>query len=69
MKKPNQKALQKKVDEFNINYPVGTEVYITKDDGGIMQTKVKHPAEVMGGHSAIGWFENISGCYSLDKVK
>ncbi|HEY6950146.1 MAG TPA: hypothetical protein VI146_06010 [Nitrososphaeraceae archaeon] len=65
----NQKELQKKVDEFNIKYPVGTDVYLTKDNGEIMQTKVKYPASVMGNHSAIGWFENVIGCYSLDRIK
>ncbi len=63
--KPNPKKLQEAVDEFNSNYPVGTPVILRKDSGEVL-TKVKHPAYVLSGHSAVAHFEGVSGCYSIE---
>lgn len=68
-----QKTLQKLtkiVDDFNKRYPVGSQVVLRKDTG-LLVTFVRAPAEVLGGHSAVAWFEGVRGCYSIedDRVK
>lgn len=63
--RPNVAKLQKIVDDFNTKYPVGTPVMLRKDSGEI-QTTVRAPAEILSGHSAVGWFENVSGAYSIE---
>lgn len=66
MKKPNVAKLQAECDVFNEKYPVGTLIRLKKDfvDEPII-TKVKHPAYVMCGHSAVAFFEGVSGCYEI----
>lgn len=62
---PSQTTLQETVDRFNRDFPVGTKLILRKDNGEI-ETEVKAPAEVLHGHSAVGWFVGVSGCYSID---
>lgn len=61
--------LQKQVDDFNAKYKIGNTVKISGANDIVKYVTVKHEATILGGHSAVGWFEEISGCYSLDKVK
>lgn len=68
MKQKSQKQLQKIVDDFNRAYPVGSEVDVKLDSGKLIHTRVTHEGTILGGHSAVAWFNNISGCYSLDRV-
>jgi hypothetical protein len=70
MPKPNPKKLQEQCDRFNEEYPVGTPVLLKKDfvDEPV-KTKVTHAAYVMSGHSAVAFFEGISGSYLIDRVK
>ncbi|MDP1611680.1 MAG: hypothetical protein Q8M11_11530, partial [Sulfuritalea sp.] len=32
------------------------------------RTKTRSDAQVLSGHSAVIWLENVSGCYLLDRV-
>ncbi len=64
----SMEVMQSKVDVFNKKNPVGASVWVVKDLGEQMLTKVKHPAYIMGGHSAMVHVEGISGCYCLDRV-
>lgn len=64
-KQPTVAQLQKLVNKFNRRYPVGTPVVLCKDSGEV-NTKVRAPAEVMQGHSAVAWFEGVSGAYSIE---
>ena len=68
MKQKSQTQLQKKVEQFNSIYPIGSDVDIKLDSGEIVHTDVIGEGFILGGHSAMGWFEGISGCYSLDRV-
>lgn len=68
MKQKSLAKLQKEVDDFNLAYPVGSEVDVKLDSGKLIHTKVTNEATILGGHSAVGWFNDISGCYSLDRV-
>ena len=58
--------LQKAVKDFNRDFPVGTPVILRKDFGKEVKTKVAGIAFVLGGHSAMAFFEGVSGCYSID---
>ena len=64
----SQRKLQSIIDRFNRDCPVGTTVLVEKDNGEKIKTKVKHPATILGGHTAVGWFEDITGCYILNRV-
>jgi len=68
--KNNLKKLQKLCDDFNKQYPVGTAVKLKKDfvDEPV-ETKVRHAAYVLSGHSAVAFFEGISGCYDISCVR
>jgi len=68
MKQKSLKQLQSQVDDFNATYKVGDTLLLEKDSGERQTVTVHNPATILGGHSAVGWFEEISGCYSLDRV-
>lgn len=69
MRKPNLKKLQKEVDTFNAKCPVGSKVIVTKDLGEEVHTTVTHEATILGGHTAVGWFDGIVGCYLLSRAR
>jgi len=64
----SKEVMQGKVEAFNKRNPVGTSVTVVKDSGEKVETKVKHPAYIMQGHTAVVHLEGISGCYLLDRV-
>ena len=64
----SQEVMQSKCDAFNENNPPGTPVTVIKDFGEKFKTKVKHPAQILSGHTAVVWLEDISGAYILDRV-
>ena len=60
---------QKIVDEFNARFPVGTRVMLKRDRCQVpaeVLTTVRSPGEVLSGHTAVAWFEGISGCYAIE---
>lgn len=69
MKKPSLKTMQKQCDAFNSKYPVGTPVMLKKDfvDEPV-ETKVRAAAYILSGHSAVAFFEGISGSYLIERV-
>ena len=62
------KAEQKKVDDWNSKYDVGQKVLVRKNDGSEIETETIHPAEILQGHTAVGWFKDISGCFLLERA-
>jgi len=60
--------LQRQCDAFNSANPIGQKVNVRKDDGSHICTWVRHPAEVLSGHTAVIWLFGIRGCYLLDRV-
>jgi hypothetical protein len=60
--------LQAAVDKFNSTFKEGDKLKLKDDDGNIKEVTVFADAQVLGGHSAVGWFLEINGCYSLDRV-
>ena len=67
-KQKSLKQLQKEVDDFNSTYAVGCKVDLKLDSGETIAATIKDKATILGGHSAVGWFEEVSGCYSLSCV-
>ena len=61
-------VMQSKCDVFNKLHPVGSPVTVIKDLGEKVETKVKYPAQILSGHTAVVWLHGISGCYLLDRV-
>ena len=64
-KPPTKAALQKIVDRFNRDFPVGSKVILRKDSGEV-QTVVREPGQLLNNHSAVAWFEGVSGAYSIE---
>jgi hypothetical protein len=69
MNRPNPDKLQAQVDAWNAVNAIGTEVTCVKDDFSVVQTKTRSAAEVLSGHTAVIWLEDIRGCYDLKRVK
>jgi len=67
--KPDYKYQEKLVREWNEKHPVGTPVIVRKDDQTEIRTVTTHEATMLGGHTAVAWLKDISGCYSLDRVR
>lgn len=66
---PSIKHQEKLVRKWNEKHPVGTPVIVTKDDGTEIKTMTVHEATLLGGHTAVAWLKDISGCYSLERVR
>ena len=64
-----QQQEQKKVDNWNAKYPVGQKVIVTIDNGDKIETVTTNQATLLGGHTAVGWFKDIRGAYSLDRAQ
>lgn len=62
--RPTPLQLERAVNQFNRDFPVGSTVLLKKDAGEIA-TVVIQPAMVLGFHSAVAWFEGVSGCYDI----
>lgn len=63
------KKEQEKVDAWNAKYPVGQKVIVTLDNGEEKVTTTWHKATVLSGHTAVGWFNGVRGCYVLDRAR
>jgi len=69
MKKPNIKKMQTECDSFNTKHAVGADVFVQLDgQDEPFRTKTRSTAQILSGHSAVIWLENVSGCYLLDHV-
>ena len=60
--------MESKIKVFNEKHPVGASVVIVKDNSNTVKTTVKHPACIMGGHTAVVWLDGILGAYALNRV-
>lgn len=56
-----------KVALFNLKYSVGDEVRVKDDDGNEFLDKIRYPASILGGHTAVAWLET-KGSYLLGRV-
>lgn len=67
--RPTQKQLEQMVKKFNRDFPVGTKVILRKGSLSELEdieTTVTAPATILGLHSAVAWFEGVSGCYDIN---
>lgn len=67
-KKKSLKTLEAQVEKFNQAHKVGDSVLLQLDSGEQRQVKIYHEATILGGHTAVGWFEGVRGCYALESV-
>jgi len=65
--RPSPEMLQRQVDDWNRQYPIGTPVRVTKDDGKVTVTKTRSAAWAMGGHTAVVMVDGIAGGYLLSR--
>lgn len=56
------------IENWNASVPVGANVAYRNDRGETVHTTTRTPAEVLGGHSAVVWLDNVRGCVALDRV-
>ena len=70
-----EKAQKRLVEDWNKDFPVGTDVLVTKDDNSKVSTKTRSEAFMLGangdypGHTAVIILEDISGAYLLTVFK
>jgi hypothetical protein len=68
-KEPNVTKMQAECDAFNAACPVGGKVRVKLDFvDEPFETTTRSEAQILSGHSAVIWMENVSGCYLLDRV-
>jgi hypothetical protein len=70
VKPPRRNDLQIQVDSFNAQVPVGTVVryWLGARNGQPSGVgAIKHPATVLGGHTAVGWIEG-HGAIALSHI-
>lgn len=72
MNRPNPKAQQKLVDDWNSRHPVGTPVTRYKLVHPLREpeeTKTRSEAWLMGGHTAMVMVEGVAGGVMVESVK
>lgn len=59
------------VSGFNGLYPIGTPVRYWKGarEGNGKVSRTRTPAQLLSGHTAVVWLENVSGCIALTHVE
>lgn len=70
MNKLSQSQLENQVEQFNEAYAVGDTVEVMKyaDGAETFTDVIKHPATIMGGHTAMAWLKE-KGSYDLTFVR
>ncbi len=59
---------QKTVDEWNSQYPPGSEVTVALDSGATLTTTTRSHAALLGGHTPVVWLNGLRACFSLERV-
>lgn len=62
------KQLQETIDNWNNAVSPGTEVTYRNDKGEFIRTKTRTRAEILSGHSAVVWLDDVRGCVDLSCV-
>lgn len=67
-KRPTAAQLQAQCDAWNARHPLGTQIVFEniRGEGESARGNTTSEAQVMGGHSAVIWFDGKSGCVDLD---
>jgi len=69
LKRQQVRDNRKMVREWNTSYEIGTPVYLTEDNGDIIETRTRSEAWLCGGHTAIVSVEGKSGGYLLSRIQ
>ncbi|WP_042697010.1 hypothetical protein [Azospirillum sp. B506] len=67
-KRPTLSQMNRTVERFNRDVPIGSAVKVRKDSGEVVQTVTASEAYVLSGHTPVIFLRGISGCYALDRV-
>jgi hypothetical protein len=59
---------QELVNKINAAYGVGDAIKVQLDSGEIVTWTVKHPATMLGGHTAVIWIKEHASCYNASRV-
>ena len=67
----NYQREQAKVDDWNANHPIGTEVRYWRGfrEGDGQTGRTRSRAALLGGHTAVVWIDNTTGCIGLTHVE
>jgi hypothetical protein len=65
----DKRIAELEVENWNLTYPVGQRVTLTKDSGHVIETITRSEAEVASSGHAVIWLVGISGYYLLSRVK
>lgn len=68
MKKPNLRMMGAAVAAWNAANKIGAPVSYRNDSGKAELTKTRSSAEILSGHSAVIWLDDVRGCVLLDRV-
>ncbi len=60
--------LQQAVNNWNGAVSPGTEVTYRNDKGEFILTKTRTLAEILNGHTAVVWLDDVRGCVDLSRV-
>lgn len=69
MRPPSIRQLKQECDEFNRSVSIGDPVYVTLDSGEKVFTRTRSAAQVLSGHTAVVFVDDISGAYLLARVR
>lgn len=58
-----------KVKEWNMKYPIGTDVELTDDFGIKHKRQTSSEAWLLGGHTAVVKVKDSPAAYLLDRIK
>lgn len=63
------KSIQKQVDKFNRDCPVGTRMVYRSSPGALaVAVAVTEPAFILGGHTACTFVDGVRGCVALNSL-
>ncbi len=65
---PTLAEITAQVNNFNARFAPGDAVSVRMDDGTARITRTRSEAQVLNGHSAVIWLDDVRGCYLLDRV-
>jgi hypothetical protein len=68
MPMPTLKSQTELINKINKAYEVGDKVNVRQDDDSVKEWTMRAPASMLGGHTAVIWLEEHSGCYRADRV-
>jgi hypothetical protein len=70
MERPSLKTMQKQCERFNAAHAVGDTIrcWTGPREGEPVERKVRYPAMVLSGHTAVVYVEGGGGCVALSHV-